>query len=45
MTDKKFYIINQKEERKWSKENVETIEEFNKRVEKKGIFSDGLRSF
>ena len=37
-------LVNQEEER-WDKENLEAIEEFNKRVEKKGIFSDGLRSF
>lgn len=38
-------LVKEKEEKKWKEENVQAIEEFNERIEKQGIFSDGLRSF
>ena len=31
--------------RRWLEENAEAIQEFNRRVEQRGVFSDGLRSF
>lgn len=38
-------LIRQKEREHWVKENQDGIEEYNKRVEKQGVFSDGLRKF
>ena len=38
-------LVKEYEERQWKKENFEAIEEFNKRVEKRGVFSDELRRF
>ena len=38
-------LVRKQEKEKWEKENFEAIEEFNKRVDKRGVFSDGLRSF
>ncbi|MFZ2957390.1 MAG: type II toxin-antitoxin system CcdA family antitoxin [Candidatus Ozemobacteraceae bacterium] len=29
----------------WGEENREAIDEYNKKIESRGIFSDGLRSF
>lgn len=38
-------IVSEKEAARWKKENAQAIEEFNKRVSQKGVFSDGLRNF
>ncbi len=38
-------LVKQKAEEAWRKENFQAIEAFNERVEKQGVFSDGLRSF
>ena len=38
-------LVREQEEKKWIEENSKAIETFNKRVEKTGVFSDGLRSF
>ncbi|MBU1667971.1 type II toxin-antitoxin system CcdA family antitoxin [bacterium] len=38
-------LVKQHEERQWKKENLQAIEEFNERVQKRGVFSDGLRRF
>jgi antitoxin CcdA len=31
--------------RRWAEENAEGIQAYNRRVEARGVFSDGLRSF
>jgi antitoxin CcdA len=36
-------LLQQKEREHWVKENEEAIAEYNQRVEKEGVFSDGLR--
>ncbi len=38
-------LVKKYDERVWREENKNAIEEFNKRVEKEGCFSDGLRRF
>jgi antitoxin CcdA len=38
-------LVREQEEKKWLEENAKAIESFNKRVEKSGMFSDGLRRF
>ncbi len=38
-------LVKEQEEKKWIEKNSKAIETFNKRVEKAGMFSDGLRSF
>jgi antitoxin CcdA len=38
-------LVKEKEEKKWEEENLLAIASFNERVEKQGVFSDGLRSF
>ena len=38
-------LVRKKAEEAWKKENFQAIESFNQRVEKQGVFSDGLRSF
>jgi len=38
-------LVRKKAEQAWKKENLQAIESFNQRVEKQGVFSDGLRSF
>jgi len=38
-------LVREKAEEAWKKENLQAIESFNQRVEKQGVFSDGLRSF
>lgn len=37
---KKIYFKNQ-----WQKENKKVINEYNKNVQKNGVFSDGVRGF
>jgi len=38
-------LVKEQYEKKWLEKNSKAIETFNKRVEKTGVFSDGLRSF
>ena len=38
-------LVKKKEEERWKEENLQAIASFNERVEKQGVFSDGLRSF
>ena len=38
-------LVKKHEEESWKNESREAIEEYNVRVEKYGVFSDGLRSF
>lgn len=38
-------LVKEAEIKKWEEENKIAIEEYNKRVSKNGLFSDGLRSF
>ena len=38
-------LVRKKAEQAWRKENLQAIEAFNQRIEKQGVFSDGLRSF
>ena len=38
-------VILAKKEQEWFKENKEAIDEYNKRIEKYGCFSDGIRRF
>ena len=38
-------LVKQKAEEAWREENTQAIEAFNKRVERQGVISDGLRSF
>jgi antitoxin CcdA len=38
-------LVREQEEKRWGKENIQAIHEFNRRVEQRGLFSDSLRSF
>ena len=38
-------ILRHEEREAWLAENATAIEEYNARIEKNGVFSDGLRSF
>ena len=38
-------LVKEEESKRWEEENKEAIDEYNKRVTKNGLFSDGLRSF
>lgn len=38
-------ILLQEEREAWRTENAEAINDYNARIEKNGVFSDGLRSF
>jgi antitoxin CcdA len=38
-------ILRNEKRRSWQEENREAIEEYNRRIETKGVFSDGLRQF
>lgn len=38
-------LVREAEAKKWEEENKIAIEEYNKRISKNGLFSDGLRSF
>jgi len=38
-------LLRQKEREHWIRENEDAIAEYNQRVEKEGVFSDGLRKF
>lgn len=39
------YTVRKKETENWQKDNKSAINSYNKRVQKNGTFSDGLRSF
>ena len=38
-------LIREREEKKWHEENRSAVDEYNDRIEKKGAFSDTIRSF
>lgn len=38
-------ILREEMRQSWQKENREAIEEYNRRIEARGVFSDGLRQF
>lgn len=38
-------ILRDQKQREWQEENQAAIEEYNKRIEARGVFSDGLRQF
>ena len=38
-------IIAQKKREEWLKNNTEALQAYNERIEKRGVFSDGLRNF
>jgi antitoxin CcdA len=38
-------ILRDEKRRCWQEENSEAIEEYNRRIETRGVFSDGLRQF
>ncbi len=38
-------LLREEKKRQWRAENQEAVEEYNKRIETQGAFSDGLRQF
>lgn len=38
-------ILRDEKRRNWKEENREAVEEYNRRIETRGVFSDGLRQF
>jgi len=38
-------ILRDEKRREWQEENKEAIEQYNRRIEARGVFSDGLRQF
>ncbi len=38
-------VLREEQRRKWLAENLEAIDEYNSRIERHGVFSDGLRRF
>jgi antitoxin CcdA len=38
-------ILRDEKQRSWKEENREAVEEYNRRIEARGVFSDGLRQF
>jgi len=38
-------VLREKKRRQWREENLDAIEEYNRRIEAHGVFSDGLRQF
>jgi antitoxin CcdA len=38
-------ILREEKRRDWQEQNREAIEEYNRRIETRGVFSDGLRQF
>lgn len=38
-------ILRDEKRRNWQEENREAIEEYNHRIEARGVFSDGMRQF
>lgn len=38
-------LLREEKRQKWQEENQEAIEDYNRRIEASGVFSDGLRHF
>lgn len=38
-------LVKNEESKKWEEENIDAINDYNKRIAKNGLFSDELRSF
>ena len=38
-------LVRQAQQKQWLAENQNALEEYNRRIEKHGVFSDGLRRF
>lgn len=38
-------LLREEKSRRWKEENLEAIEDYNRRIEAHGTFSDGLRRF
>lgn len=38
-------LLRDEKRRSWKEENREAVEEYNRRIEARGVFSDGLRQF
>lgn len=38
-------ILREKKQQDWREQNKEAIQEYNQRIETRGVFSDGLRQF
>lgn len=38
-------LLKEEESKKWIEENQDAIDDYNQRITKEGLFSDGLRSF
>ena len=38
-------LLKEEKRRRWQEENREAIEDYNRRIEASGVFSDGLRRF
>lgn len=38
-------ILRDEKRRRWMEENREAVEEYNRRIETNGVFSDGIRQF
>jgi antitoxin CcdA len=45
LEERLYQLILDKKKQDWKKENREAIEVYNRRTEKKGVFSDGFRRF
>ena len=38
-------LLREEKRRQWQEENQEAVEEYNRRIETRGVFSNGLRQF
>lgn len=38
-------LLREEKQRQWQEENRDAVEEYNRRIETHGVFSDGLRQF
>jgi antitoxin CcdA len=38
-------VLREEQRRKWLTENLEAVNEYNSRIDRHGVFSDGLRRF
>lgn len=38
-------LLREEKRRQWQEENRDAVEEYNRRIETQGVFSDGLRQF
>jgi len=45
LEDRLTEILREQERETWRLENADAINDYNARIEKNGVFSDGLRSF